>query len=490
MSFISLSFFIFFPIVTGLYFLTPYRFRWIVLLVASCIFYMAFIPAYILILFGLIAVDYLAGILFEKAEGRLRYVILLTSITSTVGVLFVFKYFNFFNANLSALAQFLDWHYPPAALTLALPLGLSFHTFQSLSYVIEVYQRKQPAEHHLGIYALYVMFYPQLVAGPIERPQHLLHQFYENHDFEYNRVKNGLIRIAWGFFKKMVVADHLALVVDKVFAHPTTFDGLSLLVASIFFTLELYFDFSAYCDIALGAAQVIGFTLMENFNRPFASRSMAEWWRRWHISLSSWFRDYFYYPLILRSKKKITPIRIYAVILLTFLVTGFWHGANWTYGAFGVLHGFYIVFGAVTERLRKRVHEIVGLTKTPRLHHALQISTVFSCAVIASIFFRATDIQSGWYITTHLFSGASHWFQYPYMLHTLTLLAPSLKAFALTIALAALLLWSEFLGKEDGTVALLSRQPVYIRWGLYWGLLFSILILSENTTSHFIYFQF
>ncbi len=338
MSFISYSFLVFFPVVTILYFWTPQRLRWALLLFASCIFYVAFIPAYIFVLFGLIAVDYTAGRLLGKATGAYRKCILLASVISTCAVLLVFKYFNFANENIAALSSFLHWNYSIAALSLALPLGLSFHTFQSLSYVIEVYRGKFKPERHFGIYALYVMFYPQLVAGPIERPQHLLPQFYENHVFDYERVKTGLIRMAWGFFKKMAIADNLAIIVNPIFANPSQYGSISLIIASICFTLQIYFDFSGYCDIALGAAQVMGFTLMENFNRPFAAKSIAEFWRRWHISLSSWFRDYFYYPLVL-SQKKVTPAKIYATTLFTFLVTGFWHGANWTFGIFGLLHG-------------------------------------------------------------------------------------------------------------------------------------------------------
>lgn len=460
------------------------------LLIASCIFYMAFIPAYIFVLLALIIVDYTAGVLLDRMQGRVRHFILLLSILSTAGALFIFKYFNFFNANVAFLMHVLHINYPIGVLMLAVPLGLSFHTFQSLSYVIEVYRGKQKAERHFGIYALYVMFYPQLVAGPIERPQHLLHQFYENHPFDYQRVKTGLIRMAWGFFKKMVVAEHLALVVDQVYAHPASYPGLSLLIASLFFTLQLYFDFSAYCDIALGAAQVMGFTLMENFNLPFSSKSMSEFWRRWHISLSSWFRDYFYYPLLLVQKKKITPAKIYATILLTFLVTGFWHGANWTFGVFGALHGSYIVFGSITEKLRAQLRERIGLMRLPKLHRILQAVTIFLLMSFTCIFFRAQNITDAWYVVTHLFSGISHIANPTYLKQVLAQTTLSLQAFGFTVVLSAFVLWCEYLGRNEGMFARLARQPAYLRWGIYWGILAMILLFTEATTSQFIYFQF
>ena len=489
MSFVSLSFFLFFPTVSILYFLLPQRFRWIWLLGASCLFYMAFIPAYIFVLLGLVCVDYTAGIMLERTEGPRRRHILLISILSTCGVLFVFKYFNFFNSNAAGIFSLLHWSYPIGFLSIALPIGLSFHTFQSLSYVIEVYRKKQKAEHHFGIYALYVMFYPQLVAGPIERPQQLLHQFYETHAFDYERIKLGLLRMLWGFFKKMVIADRLGQAVSIIYNQPAVHDGLSLIIASAFFVFQLYFDFSAYCDIALGAAQVMGFTLMENFNRPFTAKSMAEFWRRWHISLSSWFRDYFYYPLLL-SQKKITPARMYAAILFTFLVTGFWHGANWTFGVFGALHGFYIVFGGVTQKLRQQFAGAIGLLSVPKIHRILQAITIFCLMTLTCIFFRAQTLSDGWYITTHLLSGISHIGSTAYLSGTLSDLGLSLEAFFFSLLLIAFVFWCEYLGREKGMFVWITGQSVYLRWVVYWAILYMTIAFSITVASQFIYFKF
>jgi D-alanyl-lipoteichoic acid acyltransferase DltB (MBOAT superfamily) len=267
------------------------------LLFASCYFYMAFVPVYILILGGTIVVDYFAGIWLEKTKGAKKRSLLILSLFANIGVLAVFKYYNFLNDNLSGLLNSIGYHNSIPSLSILLPIGLSFHTFQAMSYTIEVYRGHQKAEKHFGIYALYVMFYPQLVAGPIERPQNLLHQFYEKHYFKIERVIEGLKLMLWGFFMKLVVADRLAIYVNAAYNNPDKHTGPTLIVATIFFAFQIYCDFSGYSNIAIGAARVLGFKLMTNFNRPYFSRSIAEFWKRWHISLSTWFKDYLYISL-------------------------------------------------------------------------------------------------------------------------------------------------------------------------------------------------
>ncbi len=346
MLFNSLQFLLFFPVVTALYFLASQRLRWVVLLAASCVFYAAFIPKYLLILAFLILVDYVAGRGIENAEGRRRRMLLLMSLVANIGLLCVFKYLDFADQNLNALFAWagLDWVIPQ--LNIILPIGLSFHTFQAMSYTIEVYRGRQKAERHLGIYALYVMFYPQLVAGPIERPYQLLHQFREHHEFDLPRVSDGLKLMLWGFFKKVVIADRIGLYVNQVYEAPTSHHGWSLIVATYFFAFQIYCDFSGYTDIAIGAAQVMGFRLMDNFNRPYFAKSIAEFWRRWHISLSSWFRDYLYFPL---GGNRVPVPRWCFNISIVFLLSGLWHGASWTFVVWGALHGFYILVGRFTR---------------------------------------------------------------------------------------------------------------------------------------------
>lgn len=382
MLFNSFSFLFFFIIVTTLYFATPYKKRWILLLVSSCYFYMAFVPIYILILAFTIVIDYFAGLYIEKTKGGRRKLFLICSLVANIGVLAFFKYYNFLDNNVSFILQKLGSSNPIPYLSILLPIGLSFHTFQAMSYTIEVYRGHQKAERHFGIYSLYVMFYPQLVAGPIERPQNLLHQFREKHDFEYSRVIEGFKLILWGFFKKLVIADRLAIYVNAVYNNPQHHSGLTLLLATIFFAFQIYCDFSAYSDIAIGTAKVMGFKLMTNFNRPYFSRNISEFWKRWHISLSTWFRDYLYISL---GGNRVTIPRWYFNLIIVFVLSGFWHGANWTYIIWGALNGFYLVFAIVTFGLRKKITAFLGFDKLPKLNLFLQILITFLLSCFAWI---------------------------------------------------------------------------------------------------------
>lgn len=410
MLFNSLSFLIFFPIVTALYFFVapPSKSklgqRWAVLLISSCLFYMWFIPQYILILALTIIVDFVAGIYIEKSEGKKRKQYLLASIFTTCAILFFFKYFNFFNANFLFIANSLGLNYPIGALNIILPIGLSFHTFQSLSYVIEVYRGNQKAEKHFGIFSLYVMFYPQLVAGPIERPQNLLHQFREHYTFDYLRVTNGLKLMAWGLFKKVVIADRLAVVVNNVYGSPYDHNGVALSIATVFFAFQIYCDFSGYSDIAIGSAQVMGFKLMDNFNRPYFSKSISEFWKRWHISLSTWFKDYLYVSM---GGNRCSKPRWQFNLFFTFLVSGLWHGANWTYVAWGAINGFYLVFAIWTKSLRQRLFEKSFMSYAPRIFKVYQVVITFALVCVAWIFFRASNIKEAVHILTHLNRGWS-----------------------------------------------------------------------------------
>lgn len=264
MLFNSFEFLLFFPIVTILYFIIPHRWRWLHLLLASCIFYIAFIPVYIFILVFTIIVDYYAGCLIEKSNGRKRKALLLMSVAANILILAVFKYYNFFVENVNSLFHLVSKDYKISYLNLILPIGLSFHTFQAMSYTIEVYRGNQKAEKHFGIYALYVLFYPQLVAGPIERPQNLLHQFREKHSYDIYRIYDGLKLMLWGLFKKVVIADRLSIYVDSVYGDIWHYSGLNLIVATLFFAIQIYCDFSGYSDIAIGSAKVMGFKLMTN----------------------------------------------------------------------------------------------------------------------------------------------------------------------------------------------------------------------------------
>jgi len=379
---------VFFPLVTALYFVLPHRWRWLLLLLASCWFYMAFVPVYILILAFTILVDYVAGLLIERSQGPQRKAWLIASIVANLGVLSVFKYWNFLNQNIGELFRAAGIGYGVPDLGILLPIGLSFHTFQSLSYTIEVYRGHQRAERRPGIFALYVMFYPQLVAGPIERPANLLRQLDIPMHWDRVRVVHGLKQMLWGFFKKLVIADRCAAVVDQVYGQVDHYEGLSLLLATYFFAIQIYCDFSGYADIALGAAKVMGFDLMVNFRTPYRSASISEFWSRWHISLSSWFRDYLYIPL---GGNRVVRWRWYMNLLLVFLVSGLWHGANWTYVVWGGIHGFYLVMALVLASLWKDGGEAIA-QRPSRLVHWFNVVLTFHLVLVAWVFFRAPDI--------------------------------------------------------------------------------------------------
>lgn len=488
MLFNSFSFAIFFPAVTILYFLIPHKYRWSLLLTASCVFYMAFIPIYILVLALTIVIDYTAALFIEKAEGKKRKRFLIVSIVSTCGVLFVFKYFNFFNANLSQLARFLHWNYSIESLSLILPLGLSFHTFQSLSYVIEVYRGNFKAEHHFGIYALYVMFYPQLVAGPIERPGNLLHQFYEKHAYDDQRVMNGLKLMVWGLFKKMVIADRLTILVDQIYGNPAHYTGVPLIAASLLFAYQVYCDFSGYSDIAIGAAQVMGFRLVDNFNKPFFyPTSTADLWRRWHMSLMSWFRDYVYVPLGGNRKGK---WRGYFNIFIAFALSGLWHGSKWGLILWGAMNGFFIIFSIWTRDLRKRVVQRVGLDRFPAFHKVLQATMTFLLFCFGAPLFRAESLSDAYYIVTHLGAGLGS--AAGIQMSFKSLYGLNIGKYELIVALVSIG-FMEFIQKietQEGMRHLLSEKPVWIRWPIYYILLLFLILFGEYNDQTFIYFQF
>ncbi|MEP7262887.1 MAG: MBOAT family O-acyltransferase [Bacteroidota bacterium] len=407
MLFNSFDFIIFFPVVTILFFLLPHKFRWSLLLTASCVFYMYFIPVYILILFFTIIIDYIAGIYLEDAKDHRRKKFYLAwSLVANIGVLAVFKYYNFFldNFNMASLTMF-EHYLPFRYLAIALPIGLSFHTFQAMSYTFEVYYGRQKAERHFGLYALYVMFYPQLVAGPIERPQNILHQFHEKQYFNYARVRDGLSMMLWGLFKKVVIADNLSNYVNLAYHNPDEKTAMTLLLASYFFAIQIYCDFSGYSDIAVGAAKVMGFNLMENFRTPYASSSIREFWGRWHISLSSWFRDYLYIPL---GGNRVAKWRWMFNLFLVFMISGIWHGANWTYVIWGALHGLYLVFGILKDEACKKWN-ITFTEERSKFIKGLNILITFHLALFAWIFFRANTVTDAFTIiekiTTQLHIG-------------------------------------------------------------------------------------
>ncbi|MCU0473451.1 MAG: MBOAT family protein [Bacteroidales bacterium] len=452
---------------------------------------MAFVPVYIVILGFTSIVDYFAGIFIEKTQGKKKKWFLVASLCGNIGVLAFFKYYNFLNENLTVLLQGINFQNPIPYLSIILPIGLSFHTFQAMSYTIEVYRGNQKAERHFGIYALYVMFFPQLVAGPIERPQNMLHQYHERHYFDIDRFTEGLKMMLWGFFKKVVIADRLAFYVDPVYNNPTAHSGSTFILATIFFAFQIYCDFSGYSDIAIGCAHILGFKLMQNFRLPYLADSVRSFWQRWHISLTSWFRDYVFFPLTISiswkiTKKKVLFIRsdrfIYLIAMsVIWILTGIWHGANWTFVIWGAINGFYLIFGVFTKDLRKKFTKITGIDKLKRINNISGIIITFLLICIPWIFFRAKDVDTAWYILSRIFTqpvsklflGASQW---------ITLLSILLVLFLIGVEILQSRKWVSLYFSE-------TRLRQSLRWAGYIFLLITISILGVGGSS-FIYFQF
>ncbi len=476
MLFNSFHFLFFFVVVTSLYFTIPHKWRWLLLLLSSCYFYMAFVPIYILILAVTIVIDYFAGIAIDGAKNKRRKTFLVISLIANILVLCVFKYFNFLNDSFSFLMHGFGLKDPIPYLNILLPIGLSFHTFQAMSYTIEVYRGNQKAEKHFGIYALYVMFYPQLVAGPIERPQNLLKQFREKHEFEYVRIVEGLKLILWGFFKKLVVADRLAIYVNAVYNNTEHHSGISLLVATVFFAFQIYCDFSAYSDIAIGVAKVMGFNLMTNFNRPYFARNVAEFWKRWHISLSTWFKDYLYISL---GGNRVSVPRWYFNLFIVFLISGLWHGANWTYIIWGALNGFYLIFANVSQSSRNKFSSFIGINKMPVLARCLQIGVTFMLVCFAWIFFRANNVTDAFSIIKKISS-----FNGPLFIEN-----PSKMIYSLA-GIAFLLLIEYKREYYKGSITFFDNKNWLIRNMSYASLVLLILLFGVFDGGQFIYFQF
>jgi len=487
MLFNSIHFLFFFILVTTTYFAIPHKYRWLLLLASSCYFYMVFVPIYILILGFTIVIDFFAGIYIEKFKGEKRKRFLIASLIANIGILAVFKYYNFFNDNLTSLMHGAGFQNPIPYLSILLPIGLSFHTFQAMSYTIEVYRGNQKAERNFGIYALYVMFYPQLVAGPIERPQNLLHQFYEKHTFDYQRITDGLKLMVWGLFKKVVIADRAAILVNQVYGDPASYEGIPLIIATLFFTFQIYCDFSGYSDMAIGAAQVMGFKLMTNFNRPYYSKSISEFWKRWHISLSTWFKDYLYISL---GGNRVSIPRWYFNLFFVFLVSGFWHGANWMFIIWGALHGFYLVFAILTQRVRSRFQNFLGLKEYSNVNRFIQVSITFVLVWFAWIFFRAKTVPDAFYIVTHLFSGISTVLDLTSLKYCLTNLGISKYDFVILLFSISFMEFVHYKQRNKKLRLEIALKPVWLRWSFYYFVILSIIVFGVFNKSQFIYFQF
>ena len=477
MIFSTFQFLLFFVLLYPTLFIVAKPWRSPLLLAASYVFYLWAVPWYITVILAITLIDFVAGIRIEGASShRRKRAYLAVSIACNLGLLFAFKYAGFVS---HALTDVFALGLP--VFQVVLPLGISFHTFQAISYTIEVYRGRVPAERSLLHYALYIAFFPQMVAGPIERPQNLLPQLHRGPGLTFDGFREGVRLIMWGVFKKVVVADLLAQAVGTVYAAPRQFSGAILLVATFFFAVQIYCDFSGYSDMAIGLARMMGYRLMINFRRPYLARSVAEFWRRWHISLSTWFRDYLYIPL---GGNRVSPARVYANIMIVFVLSGLWHGANRTFVIWGALHGAFVLLGRFTAPARGTIRRQLGVDPESTLSRSWQILVTFALVTVAWVFFRAATVADAFYIVSHLFD----WTGAPLaQLYSLGLPRFEIAVAFGVIAAVATADW------------LMERQPEHfmrmwssrpLRWAVYNACVFGIIFFGVFGRIEFIYFQF
>lgn len=474
---------LFFIIIVSVYFIIPNKMKWIFLLAASYYFYMCWRVEYIVLILLSTIVDYICGIKIHESDRKsFKKLYLLISIVVNLGILIIFKYHVLIEDTLVAIGRPFNIYYIFPDTRFLLPVGISFYTFQTLSYTIDVYRKKKIPERHLGIFALYVSFFPQLVAGPIERSVHLLPQFRKKKTFDYCRVKSGAILVLWGLFKKLVIADRAAIFVDDIYGHPELYGGILVVFATYLFAYQIYCDFSGYSDIAIGTARILGYSLMRNFDRPYASRSISEFWQRWHISLSTWFRDYVYIPL---GGNRVKHGRWCLNILIVFVVSGMWHGANWTFFVWGALHGIFIIcertLGVATDIKSPMTCEKNDFVRV--LRHGIGIIVTFNLVSLGWVFFRAATISDAFAIIFSVFDVSRI---------DLCYFETSQKTYDLRV----LVFWAfvmelmQFMHSKYKLDRWLSNQNILVRWCCYYFLLFAVLMFGEFSANEFIYFQF
>lgn len=482
MLFNSVEFLIFFPITVIIFFLLPHRFRRYFLLAASCYFYMSFIPKYILILLFTTCVDYFGALGCEKAREsgskRLSRGIFITAVSLNVALLVVFKYLGMFEDTVNFFGRLFDMR-TLVLPEMVLPIGISFHTFQSMGYLIDVYMGREKAERSFIDFSLFLMFFPQLVAGPIERSSNLFSQLKAESYIKYDNLSYGGRMMLWGMFKKVVVADNLALFADAVFSDPRAYSGGGLIIGILCFTVQIYCDFSGYSDIAIGAARIMDIRLMQNFDTPYFSRSVPEFWRRWHISLSTWFRDYVYIPL---GGNRVSKPRWCFNQLVTFGISGIWHGASFTFVVWGLLNGVYIVLSRLTKDIRDRVKSLLRVDRIGRLNAGLQIAVTFCLISVTWVFFRAESFSDCFYVLGNLFAGTKCEF-------------PHIEIFRAYIAIGApvILFGTELLTKLPAVTGRYNggtKAAQVVRLASYALLLFIIVVFGAYDNKSFIYFQF
>ncbi|MEB8328232.1 MBOAT family protein [Flavobacteriaceae bacterium KMM 6897] len=489
MLFNSLDFAIFFPIVFVLYWLVSsnLRLRNILVLASSYVFYGWWDWRFLFLIAISSIVDFYVGQkLYKENNVKKRKRLLLISLIINLGFLAYFKYTNFFIDTFVDSFRLFGKELEITTIYIILPVGISFYTFQTLSYTIDIYRKQlKPTKDWLSFFA-FVAFFPQLVAGPIERASHLLPQFYKTYKFNYNQVKSGLLLIAFGLFKKMVIADRAALYVNEVYNNPGSYEGIETIIATVLFAFQIYCDFSGYSDIAIGAARTMGFDLMKNFDSPYLSKSITEFWRRWHISLSTWFRDYVYIPL---GGSRNGKYRTYYNLFIVFLVSGLWHGAAMTFVMWGVIHGVIIVIEKIISKRKEKVFSLLNIDKSTLSIKLIFIMITFTIVCFAWVFFRANSFADSRIIIEGFFT----YNFYELFGEKLYLIGLKENEFTLLILSILSLTYIESFHRKQSILSLLNKQPIFFRWIVYLSIAVFITIFGvygSEISSEFIYFQF
>ncbi len=475
MNFNSIQFLIFYPIIAVLNFIVPRKYRWIPLLISSYYFYMTWNAKLFFLILFTTAVSFASGLLIEK-KPKQKTLWMVISVVASLSVLFFFKYYNFFVGNIGNFIGI------DLTLRLVLPVGISFYTFQTLSYSIDVYRGNIKAERNFFYYALFVSFFPQLVAGPIERPNNLLPQLHAEHTFNSNDLYIGAKRMLAGFFKKIVVADTVAVYVNAVYNNPVNKSGLAIIVATLLFSVQIYCDFSGYTDIAIGCARIMGYRLMQNFDRPYSAENIRDFWARWHISLSSWFKDYLYIPLG-GNRKGYT--RQLVNLFIVFVASGLWHGAEWTFIFWGLIHGIYRVVGDLTYKKREKLYASIGIDTASRPVRIFRTAVTFILVCFAWIFFRANNTTELLIILKNLFTIFSASTFISELGLTLSNALIIVLAIVIMILLDHRLTLTHYNSK--GGAKLVGGTSLYLLWAILFAWL---ILLANNGSSAFIYFQF
>ena len=482
MHFFTLTFVGFFAVVTALYYLFPYRYRWIILVVGSYYFYAAWKPANLPFLLAPTLLAYVLAVAMEKSPTKKKKrIFLFLSLTGCLGLLIFFKYTGFLLNSLKPV-----FNLPASRVwSVILPIGISFYTFRLISYVMDVFRGKIPAERHLGYLALYVAFFPQILAGPIDRAANLLHQLKSKVRWDWEQIASGIQLIVWGLFKKMVIAEHMALFVNQVFRNPVQYHGINLLFGAYFYAFQIYCDFSGYSDIAIGLTRVLGFRSIDNFYYPYFSKNLTQFWNRWHISLSTWLRDYLFLPTsyaLLRRIKKAKLLRIktenWAYItgmMTTMVLGGLWHGANWTFIIWGALHGCYLAGHHMWKQGMRRLKKKSAKKRFPRIPNAIKIFSTFQLVSFAWIFFRAPSFNEAVTYIKNIslklsYSGITH--------------------LVYTLSFVLVLIALEILIKNREKLGFLNKLPREVKVAAVMFFLCLIIIFAVDHGNEFIYFQF